>query len=667
MKTKDQIKKEITALRLEIQKHDNLYYQKQSPTISDAEYDKIFHKLKKLEEDHPEFQSQSSPTQNVGGKVAKGFRKINHKVPLLSLDNLFDFEDLEQFDKRLKKELEKETLEYVCEFKFDGVSIGLVYEDGKFVRGGTRGDGQQGEDITENLKTIKNLPKTLKGKRLPKELHVRGEILILLKDFETLNKTMIEQNLEPYANPRNLTSGALRQINPEVTASRPLTLFCYNIQFISDEFQVQTHSESLELLKSLGFPIGPFAPVTKNIQDIQNIQEEYQGKRDDLEFEIDGLVIKLNSIKDQERLGVKARSPRYSAAYKFKSRNEVTQLDDVVFQVGRTGAITPVGVLRPVDISGVTVSRASLHNFDIVEKLDVRLGDQVKVARAGDVIPEIKEVLLDKRPKNTKKITAPETCPVCKTKLIKENVYYFCPNTHHCPAQIKWSLVHFASKRAMNIEGLSEKTIDLLLEKKLIADSADLYKLTFDQLFELEGFKEKKTQNLIDSIQNSLERPIERQVFSLGIHSVGEENAKLIMSHLLTFENLTAAKAEELEAIKGIGPETALAITSFFKNKDNQKLLKKLAHVGFFKNPFQGKATSQKLAGLTFVLTGELQNHTRSEMKKLLESHGAKVTGSVSKNTSFVVVGENPGSKYDKAQKLGVEILSEQEAMEKTS
>ena len=663
----------IESLRQQIRQHDELYYQKQKPSISDAEYDKLFRELKALEEAHPELLTPDSPTQKVSGKVQKGFKKITHQTPLLSLDNVFDSEGLKQFDKRIRKELEIEdtdhvlsertadtsTLEYVVELKYDGVSVSLNYENGNFVNGATRGDGTVGEDITANLKTIKGLPLKLHGKNIPQKLQVRGEALLLLKDFEKLNKDLIAAGEEPFANPRNLTSGALRQIDASITATRPLTLFCYDVLSVSDDVTINSQIEANQELDEWGFPTGQIRKLCTSLSEIEDLRAYIETQREELPFEIDGLVIKIDSFEQQKKLGLKARSPRYAVAYKFASREEITTLDDVVLQVGRTGVITPVAILRPVDISGVTVSRATLHNFDFVKKLDVRLGDQVRVARAGDVIPEVVEVLLNKRPKDATEMIAPKECPSCQTSLVKENVYYFCPNTHHCPAQIQWSLVHFASKRALNIEGLSDKTIELLLAKNEIVDPADLYSLTKEKLLELEGFKNKKADNLLAAIAESRTRPIEKWLFALGIHGVGEEVAKLVMRQFASFAALQKARFEELTTIQGIGPETAESIVSFFANANNQRLVEKLKSQGLLTQTYQGELASQKLGGLTFVLTGELQRHTRDEMKKRLEANGAKVSGSVSAKTSYVLAGENAGSKLDKAKELGVKVIDE--------
>lgn len=646
----------------DIKKHDVLYYQKQNPEISDAEYDRLFQELKDLENRYPEWIASDSPTQKVSGGVSSGFKKMTHKVPLLSLDSLFTRDDIIAFDKRIRKDLGKDDIAYVAEFKFDGVSVDVVYENGIFVRGATRGDGFIGEDITANLKTISGLPQKLNGKNIPRELHLRGEVFYTLKDFERLNKTLIESGEDAFANPRNAASGALRQLDSRITAKRPLGIFCYTILYHSDDFTVTTQEDALQKLKSFGLPTGDFHRICPNVEAIFQMHDEYQIKRDSLPFEIDGLVFKLNSLPDQETLGFKARSPRYAFAYKFESRKGVTIVDDVAFQVGRTGAITPVAILRPIDISGVTVSRATLHNFDFVEELDVRIGDHVTVARAGDVIPAIVSVEKEKRPAHTKKIQPPQTCPTCGAKTLQDKAHTYCSNTLSCPAQVKWSIVHFASKRALNIAGLGEETVDLLLKNKLISNCADLYDLTQDQLLNLDGFKDKKTQNLIAAVAQSSQQSLDRHVFALGIHDVGEQTAKLLLNHFHNFDSLIQASVEDLENIHGIGPETAKSIVAFFETPSNQKLIARLKKAGLLSGTYGSPSSGdRKFSGLTFVLTGELKKFTRDDMKNEIEKRGGKVSGSVSKKTSYVVVGENPGSKYDKAQELGVPILGEDE------
>jgi len=658
-----QIKSKIAELVSEINKHDDLYYQKSKPQISDAKYDKLFSELKELEEAHPTFIQNNSPTQKVSGKVSDGFKKLKHRTSLLSLDSLFTKDEVIQFDKRIKKELGTDKVEYACEFKFDGVSVSLIYENGVFVRGGTRGDGETGEDITNNLKTISNLPLKLKTNKPPKELHLRGEVLFELKDFLNFNKKLVENNSMSFANPRNAASGSLRMLDSSVTAERPLKVYCYDILYHSEDLRVEKQSEATKAIKNFGFTVGDFHPICDSIDKIDKLRNEYQEKRDNLPYEIDGIVVKLNSIKDQKYLGMKARSPRFAFAYKFESRKEITTVEDVAFQVGRTGAITPVAILRPVDISGVTVSRATLHNFDFVKEKDVRIGDTVKVARAGDVIPAIVSVDESKRIKTAKEISPPSKCPVCKTEAAHDKAFYYCTNHYDCPAQLKWNLVHFGAKRALNIAGLGEETVDLLLKERLIKRSADLFELTKEQLLELEGFKDKKAQNLIDALENCKDMPIEKQVFALGIHDVGEQVAKILMQRFKNISNLQNANAESLQEVDGVGPEIAQSLINYFQNNHNQTLIKRLVRTGMLSKEFEG-ATSDKLNGLTFVLTGELESFSRTELKKQLESQGAKVTGSVSKKTSYVVVGENPGSKYEKAVKLGIKILNENDIKE---
>ena len=659
------VQNKIEALRKQIQAHDEAYYVQNKPTISDAEYDRLFLELKELESEHPEFITPDSPTQNVGGRVAKGFEKITHTTPLLSLDSLFEKQDLEAFDKRIRKELDGHA-EYAVEFKFDGVSVSLFYEDGTLSHAATRGDGYVGENITANVKTIKNAPQKLKGKNHPKQMQLRGEILFNLDDFQKFNADLLKNGEDTFANPRNAASGSLRQLDSSITAGRPLKLFCYDIQFHSGELNIKTQKEAIDLLQSYGFETGGFHPICKTIDEVFDLKEQYETKRDELEYEIDGLVVKLNNLDDQKTLGIKARSPRYACAIKFEARKENTVLENVAFQVGRTGAITPVAQLRPVDIGGVTVSRATLHNMDYVQSLDVRVGDTVKVARAGDVIPAVIEVDLKKRPKSTIEIQPPKSCPVCSGDVQKEKAYWYCTNTLGCPAQIKWGIVHFAAKRALNIFGLGEETVDLLLKEKLIQNVGDLFALTKDQLLELDGFKDKKAQNLLDSILGAKDKPIDKQLFALGIRDVGEQTAKILMEHFLSLKNLQTANLEDLQAVDGIGPETAASIKSFFEQEQNQKLIQVLESHGFFQKEFKSSVVSQKLKGNTYVLTGELKNFSRSEMKKKLEAQGAKVTGSVSKKTTAVIVGENPGSKFDKAKELGIEILSEDEALKLT-
>lgn len=661
---KAEAKKRISELTSEINRHDKLYYEKSRPVISDKAYDKLFQELKNLETKFPDLVDKNSPTQKVSGRATRGFNKVRHKVPLLSLDTLSSEKDILAFATRVKKELGQNDVEYICEYKFDGVSVCLVYKDGLLVQGGTRGDGFVGEDITQNLNTIKALPKKLMGTTIPKELHVRGEVLFFLQDFFELNKKLVEKNTEPFANPRNAASGALRQLDVSITADRPLHCFCYDILSHSDDFSVNKQTQVLAALKGFGFAVGDLHHLCHSATDILNLRNDCEKKRDNLPFEIDGLVVKINSLSDQTLLGIKARSPRFAFASKFAAREGASVVEDVAWQVGRTGVLTPVAILRPVEISGVTVARATLHNFDFVREKDVRVGDTVSVARAGDVIPAIVHVEKSKRGKNSLAVLPPRNCPVCGSVITKENVYFICPNHSGCLAQIKWTIVHFGAKRALNIAGLGEETVDLLLEKKLIRDAADLFSIKREDLLGLEGFKDKKAQNLIDAIAACKQRPIEKLLFALGLPDVGEQTAKILMQHFKTFDNLMRADAAQLQQINGVGPEIATSILSFFADKQNKTLVERLQKAQLLQKKYEGAKESAKLSGLTFVLTGELKNFTREEMKTRLETLGAKVANVVSKKTSYVIAGIEPGSKLTKAKGLGVKILNEDEAAE---
>jgi len=648
-------KKRMKELAVLIARHDTLYYQNNQPEIADAEYDRLFRELKDLEEAHPEWADPQSPTKKVSGKAIAGLRKMKHIVPLLSLDSLFSFEDVKIFDERIRKEWPETT--YACELKFDGLSVELIYREGVFVQGGTRGDGDIGEDVTTNLLTIKNLPRKLHG-QVPRELHLRGEVYFSLADFEKFNKDLIESSEEPFANPRNAASGALRQIDAAITARRPLSIFVYDVLF--GDVPADTQMDVTEQLKAYGLPTGPLSRLCRSVEDIMAVQKEFENLRDTLPFEIDGLVLKLNELAGQKVLGVKARSPRYAFALKFESRKEDSIVDGVAFQVGRTGVITPVALLKPVDISGVTVSRATLHNFDFVAEMGVHIGDHVKIARAGDVIPTVVSVDVTKREKNTKPITAPHNCPSCDTALIREKAFVLCPNTLGCPAQTKWTLVHFAHKRALNITGLGGETVDALMQAGLVKNAADLYSLSKDDLLKLEGFKEKKATNLLSELKESLGKPIEKAIFALGIPGVGEETAKLLITRFLTIEDLAKAKPQELEAIHGVGPETTQGLLKWFSDPKNLEFIQRLKAAGLFSQAYINKAPNQgTLSGMTFVLTGELPQHSRDEMAKKITAAGGKVTGSVSQKTSYLVAGANAGSKFDKAKELGVTILDE--------
>jgi len=654
----EKIKNKMEALREQIRSHDRAYYSENKPTISDAEYDRLFRELKDLEEKHPELITSDSPTQRVSGQAADFLAPFIHRVPMLSLDSLFTADDVTAFDKRIRKEIET-NISYIVEPKYDGLSIEVVYQDGVFVSAGTRGDGTQGEDVTHNVKTIRNLPLKISGNHIPKELHLRGEVLIPLKGFEKLNARLIQEGDEPFANPRNAASGSLRQLDPSIAASRPLEIFVYDLLY-SDTWAPQSHAEVLEQLQKWELPVGPLSRKVSSAEEILKFHADLNAERDELPYEIDGIVVKLDNLYDRQLLGMKSRSPRWAMALKFESRKEVTIIEDIIIQVGRQGTLTPVALLRPVDVGGVTVSRATLHNLDIVQGLDARVGDEVKVGRAGDVIPEIVSVNVSARKRHLPEFSIPNKCPVCKAEVVREGAYFFCMAGYTCPAQLKWSVIHFASRRAMDIEGLGEETVDALLENKLITHSADLYILTKEQLLILDGFKDKKADNLLQGIEATKNRPLERFVFGLGIRHVGEQIAKILVQHFGNLDTLMHATAEQLNEIHGIGTEIAEGVVSYFSQKSNQALIQLFLDRGLKCELPKIAKKEGPLLGKTFVFTGELSSMSRDEAGQKVEALGAKVTSSVSKKTSYVIVGESPGSKANKAKSLGVTILNEE-------
>ncbi|MDO8519996.1 MAG: NAD-dependent DNA ligase LigA [Deltaproteobacteria bacterium] len=654
-----QVQKKIEALRDEIIRHDTLYYVLGKPTISDAQYDKLFRELKELEESHPELVTPDSPTQRVGGAPLDFLPQFTHRVPLLSLESLFTSEDIETFDKRVRKDTGKSEIAWIVEPKFDGLSIEVVYQDGLFYQAGTRGDGTTGEDVTQNIRTIKSLPLKLRGEGYPRELHLRGEVILPIKGFDKLNKGLIEQGEEPFANPRNAASGSLRQLDSRITAKRPLDIFLYGILYANSRMP-KTQWEVLSQLEAWGLRINPYRRICKSVEEIGRFHRELFEKRDSLDYEIDGIVAKLNDLAVQAHLGERTRSPRWAFAYKFEPRKEITRVEDIAVQVGRQGTLTPVAIMRPVDVGGVTVSRASLHNLDIVRKLDVRIGDEVRIARAGDVIPEVIEVIPGKRKGNPPKFEMPEKCPVCRNKVIQEGSYYLCSGGYTCSAQVKWAIIHYASRDAMDIEGLGRETVELLVEKKWIENAADLYLLQKKDLIGLPSFKEKKAQNLLDGIEASKKRPLSRFIYALGIRHVGEEIARILVNHFGSLSALMATGEEDIRKVSGIGPQIAKSVTAYFADSRNKKLVGLFMERGVFPSS-EKTVSSGLLAGLTFVLTGELTSISRSEAEAKIRSLGGHPAGSVSKKTDYVVAGANPGSKYDKAVKLGVTVLEEKD------
>ncbi len=641
----------IEVLRQKLREHNYKYYVLDQPTISDAEYDRLFHELRELEQQHPELITPDSPTQRVGAEPLKAFNQVKHTVPMLSLQNAFTDADVIAFDKRIKDRLKIEhDIEYMCEPKFDGVSISLVYENGLLVRAATRGDGTIGEDVTLNVRTITAIPLKLRDQNYPKNLEVRGEIYIPKHDFEQLTG---------FVNPRNAAAGSLRQLDPKITATRPLQIFCYAVAVMSN--MPKKHSETLEMLQQWGFRVNDAIKTVNGASGCLNYYYNMQEKRNNLPYEIDGVVYKVNDLQLQQQLGMVSRAPRWAIAHKFPAQEEITEITAVEFQVGRTGAVTPVARLNPVFVGGATVSNATLHNIDEVQRKDIRVGDTVVVRRAGDVIPEVVVVVMDKRPKNTQPITLPTHCPVCHSDVVKAEgeAIARCSGGLFCQAQRKESIKHFASKTAMNIDGLGDKLVELLVDAGLIDNIADLYTLKLDELRDLERMGQKSAENLLVAIEHSKATTLTKFLFALGIREVGIATARNLALHFGNLDQISHADADTLQTVSDIGPIVALHIVTFFKQQHNLDLIQQLQDLGIHWQEGESKSTLQPLAGKTFVLTGTLTSMSRDEAKEKLQNLGAKVSSSVSAKTSYVVAGDSPGSKHTKAQELGVEILTE--------
>jgi len=659
------VAKKIEELRNEINKHDHNYYVLAEPIISDQDYDKLVKELEKLENENPHLITPDSPTQRVGKDITKEFNPVKHKIPMLSLSNTYDEQDLYDFDKRVKEGLpENEKIEYVVELKIDGASVSINYTDGKLKTAATRGDGTVGEEITNNVKTIRSVPLNLDLSKVKKfklkDFEVRGEVFMMIEDFTKINKEREERGEKLFANPRNSTAGTLKLQDPKVVASRKLNVFLYSLISIDEEFESQ--EENLKLLTQLGFKVNPNYRVCKNIEEVLNVCKRFEEIRDSLEYEIDGAVIKVNSIKQQKILGSIAKAPRWAVAYKFKAKQAFTKLNDITWQVGRTGAITPVAELEPVKLAGSTISRATLHNFDEIQRKDIRVGDTVVLEKGGDVIPKIVSVVLTERPKKSQPTNPPEKCPVCKSKLFKpENeVAYYCENSE-CSAQIKGKLIHFASRGAMDIEGLGDALIDLFVEKKLITHFSDIYKLKNkrDELIQIERLGEKSIDNLLNAIEKSKAQPFSKVLFALGIRYVGAGAAQKITDHFNGIDDIIAASDEEISSVYEIGPSISKSIKQFFLDKHNLKLIDELKKSGLNFTSEKRDIKESDLTGKTFVLTGTLSNFSREEAGARIIALGGKVASSVSKNTDFVVAGEKAGSKLSKAESLGVTILDE--------
>ncbi|MCX7798335.1 MAG: NAD-dependent DNA ligase LigA [Melioribacter sp.] len=660
--------KRIEELRKLINEHDYNYYVLAQPTISDYEYDLLVNELIQLEKENPHLITPDSPTQRVGSDLTNTFNPVQHKIPMLSLSNTYSEEEMFEFDRRVKDGLPKgEKIEYVCELKIDGVSVSLIYKNGLLVTAATRGDGFTGEEITNNVKTIKSVPLVLrkitssKNLRL-EDIEVRGEIYMEIEAFKKINEERQLSGEKTFANPRNLTAGTIKLLDPQLVAKRPLKIFLYYLYSETDE--LNTHYENLQLLTELGFPVNQNYRLCKNIDEVMDFCKEWEQKRETLPYEIDGVVVKVNSLKQQRILGNIAKSPRWAVAFKFKARQAKTLLKKIVWQVGRTGTLTPVAELEPVFLAGSTISRATLHNIDEIKRKDIREGDIVIIEKGGDVIPKVVEVDFSQRPKDSQEVKLPTKCPVCGSKLFKpeDEVAIYCEN-NLCPAQIKGRIEHFASRTAMDIAGLGEALVNLFVDMGYLKDYADIYDLKNyrDELIKIERLGEKSVDNLLNSIEKSKERPFEKVLFALGIRYVGAGVAKKLADHFKSIDALMNASKEEIESVYEIGPSISDSIKRFFSDNNNIKLIERLKKAGLKFKVDEIKIKSDKLKGKSFVLTGTLSSMSREEAKEKIISLGGHVLSAVSKNTNFVVVGENPGSKLEKAQKLGIPLLTEEE------
>lgn len=651
-------KTRIHQLRTELEEHSHRYHVLDQPTISDAEYDKLFRELQKLEIEHPEFHDPHSITQKVGGTPLDKFQKYKHRQQMLSLDNVFDPEELNDFWTRWEKAL-GDRFQVTAEPKFDGLAVELVYEKGNLVVAATRGDGVTGEDVTANVRTIRSVPLKLRGK-FPSLLEVRGEVILLKKDFMKLNEERAKEGEPLFANPRNAAAGSIRQLDPNITAKRKLDLFCHGLGRFEGT-DIESLTDFAKEMSTWGLKPNPMFRLLKDQADAQKFYEDIDRKRDTLPFEIDGVVLKVNEFKHQREMGTVGRTPRWACAYKFKAREAISKLLDVEFQVGRTGAITPVAILDPVNVGGVMVSRATLHNQDQIEALDLKINDHVVVTRAGDVIPEVQSVITAKRTGSEKAISFPKKCPACGTEVVREEgeAAYRCTNVT-CPARLAEGIKHFVAKRAMNIEGLGDKWIDLFLEKGLIRHFSDIYDLKKEQLLQVDRQGERSAEKLLTAIEASKNTTLARFIFAMGIRLVGERTADLLATYFQTLERFTAATEEELLQVEEIGGTVAETILDFLKQKANQDEMKRLVKKGIkFADIGGGENTHQPFKGMTFVITGTLPTLSRDDAANLIRRHGGKVTGSVSKNTHYLVVGESAGSKLDKAIELGVAQLDE--------
>lgn len=657
---KEEAKKRIEELRRELEQYNYEYHTLDQPSVSDYEYDKKTRELIDLEEEHPELVTPDSPSKRVGGAPLDAFQKVQHEIPMLSLGNAFDEQELRDFDRRVREGVDGEDVNYVCELKIDGLAISLKYEDGLLVRGATRGDGTTGEDITQNLKTIKSIPLRIEQQE---PIEVRGEAFMPHRSFLAMNEKREANGEEPFANPRNAAAGSLRQLDPKIAAKRNLDIFLYGVgQWEAGE--LESHSERLEYMKTLGFKTNPEWKKCNDIEEVIDYVTKWTEERPNLNYEIDGIVIKVDSLDQQETLGFTAKSPRWATAFKFPAEEAITKLTDIELSVGRTGAVTPTAILNPVQVAGTTVGRASLHNEDLIREKDIRIGDTVVIKKAGDIIPEVVRVITDERSGDEEPFYMPDVCPECGSDLerLEEEVALRCINPN-CPAQLREGLIHFVSRNAMNIDGLGEKVIAQLFRENLVHTIADLYKLDKDELLQLERMGEKSADNLLSSINVSKENSLERLLFGLGIRFVGSKGAQTLAEEFETMERLMNVTYDELVAIHDIGEKVADSIVRYFEKEPVVELIEELRALGL-NMEYKGQKRSEQpedspFAGKTVVITGKMENYSRGDVKAHVEALGGKVTGSVSKNTDMLIAGEDAGSKYEKAEKLGIDIWDE--------
>lgn len=663
----EDINKQINYLKSVIREHDHRYYVLDDPQISDNEYDSLLRELKNLEDSHPELITTDSPTQRVGGSPISEFDQIQHSKPMLSLGNAFGIDELEAFNKRINDTLDANDVEFNAELKFDGLAVTILYENGIMKYAATRGDGSVGEDVTHNIKTIKTIPLKLHGENHPRIFEVRGEVLMDKNDFKELNEYQISLGQKTFANPRNAAAGSLRQLDPKITAKRKLKFYAYSLGQVDQDLELTNHTDILEYIHNAGVPISSYSQRVVGINQMQHFYEDILKKRNSLPFDIDGIVYKVNSIKNQENLGYVSRAPRWAIAYKFPAEEAETVVKDINVQVGRTGVITPVARLHPVFVSGVTVTNATLHNEDEMLRKDIRIGDSVIVRRAGDVVPEVVRVIKEKRPSTAKVFKMPQYCPICNSQVMRIDgeAAQRCTGQLKCEAQAKQAISHYVSRKAMNIEGLGAKIIDHFFEKGMIKNISDIYQLDYEEIQKMEGFGEKSAENLKDAIKLSKNTTLAKFIYALGIRNVGEATSKDIVKKLGTLENVMKASIDDFLEINDVGPVVAQSLHQFFQEDENKVIINNIIEFGVkWDDQAQNVTNDQKLNQQTFVITGTLENFSRDEIKELIENNGGKVSGSVSKKTSYVIIGDNPGSKADKAAELGVKIINEEQLME---